>query len=352
MYEAFYHLRAKPFQLSPDPSFFYGSKGHKRAMSYLEYGLHQGEGFIVITGEVGAGKTTLVRHLFKKLQGENLVAAQLVSTQLDADDMLRMVAAAFGLPHEDNNKATLLKRLENFLINCQNLGKRALLIVDEAQNLTPRAVEELRMLSNFQSQEKSLLQSFLLGQPEFRFTMASDGMQQLRQRVTASYHLGPMDALDTREYIEHRMRTVGWNRDPHFTDDAFAAVHDYATGIPRKINTLCDRLLLMGYLEEMHQIDSAAVNEVVDEIKNEMAVPYSEPTGLNPVSFGANSPVAQIKQLELDGNLASLDRRLGQVERSVVTMLKLMREVLSVAGLKRFRTDRPDGEKFVNNKDQ
>ena len=352
MYEAFYHLRAKPFQLSPDPSFFYGSKGHKRAMSYLEYGLHQGEGFIVITGEVGAGKTTLVRHLFKKLQGENLVAAQLVSTQLDADDMLRMVAAAFGLPHEDNNKATLLKRLENFLINCQNLGKRALLIVDEAQNLTPRAVEELRMLSNFQSQEKSLLQSFLLGQPEFRFTMASDGMQQLRQRVTASYHLGPMDAQDAREYIEHRMRTVGWNRDPHFTEDAFTAIHDYATGIPRKINTLCDRLLLMGYLEEMHQIDSVAVNEVVAEIKNEMAVPYTEPTGINPVSYGANSPVAQIKQLELDANLTNLDKRLGQVERSVVTMLKLMREVLSVAGLKRFRTDQSDGEKIVNIKDQ
>ena len=248
MYEAFYHLRAKPFQLSPDPTFFYGSKGHKRAMSYLEYGLHQGEGFIVITGEVGAGKTTLVRHLFKKLQGENLVAAQLVSTQLDADDTLRMVAAAFGVPHEDSNKATLLKRLENFLINCQNLGKRALLIVDEAQNLSPRAVEELRMLSNFQSQEKSLLQSFLLGQPEFRFTMASEGMQQLRQRVTASYHLGPMDPQDTREYIEHRMRTVGWNHDPHFTDDAFSAIHDFATGIPRKINTVCDRLLLRDHV--------------------------------------------------------------------------------------------------------
>lgn len=352
MYEAFYHLRAKPFQLSPDPNFFYGSKGHKRAMSYLEYGLHQGEGFIVITGEVGAGKTTLVRHLFKKLQGENLVAAQLVSTQLDADDMLRMVAAAFGLPHEDNHKATLLKRLENFLINCQNLGKRALLIVDEAQNLSPRAVEELRMLSNFQSQEKSLLQSFLLGQPEFRFTMASEGMQQLRQRVTASYHLGPMDRQDTREYIEHRMRTVGWNHDPHFTEDAFAAIHEYATGIPRKINTVCDRLLLMGYLEELHQIDAAAVNEVVGEIKTEMAVPYTEPTGINPVSFGANSPVAQIKQLELDANLAGLDKRLGQVERSVVTMLKLMREVLSVAGLKRFKTDQTGQDKVVAIKDE
>lgn len=347
MYEAFYHLRAKPFQLSPDPSFFYGSKGHKRAMSYLEYGMHQGEGFIVITGEVGAGKTTLVRYLFKKLQGENLVAAQLVSTQLDAEDMLRMVAAAFGLPHEENSKATLLKRLENFLVNCQNLGKRALLIVDEAQNLSPRAVEELRMLSNFQSQEKSLLQSFLLGQPEFRYTMASEGMQQLRQRVTASYHLGPMDRQETREYIEHRMRTVGWNHDPNFTNDAFAAIYEYAAGIPRKINTLCDRLLLMGYLEEMHQIDAMAVNEVVTEIKNEMAVPLMEPSALISVSYGVSSPVVQAKQLELESNLANLEKRLGQVERSVVTMLKLMRELLSVAGLKRFRNDPHADDKVV-----
>jgi general secretion pathway protein A len=347
MYEAFYHLRAKPFQLSPDPSFFYGSKGHKRAMSYLEYGLHQGEGFIVITGEIGAGKTTLVRHLFKKLQGENLVAAQLVSTQLDADDMLRMVAAAFGLPHDESNKATLLKRLENFLVNCQNLGKRALLIVDEAQNLSPRAVEELRMLSNFQSQEKSLLQSFLLGQPEFRYTMASEGMQQLRQRVTASYHLGPMDQQETREYIEHRMRTVGWNHDPNFTPDAFVAIHEYAAGIPRKINTLCDRLLLMGYLEEMHQIDSSTVTEVVAEIKNEMAVPLTEPSGVSSISYAANSPVVQAKQLEIESNLANLEKRLGQVERSVVTMLKLMREVLSVAGLKRFRPDPQADDKVV-----
>lgn len=348
MYEAFYHLRAKPFQLSPDPSFFYGSKGHKRAMSYLEYGLHQGEGFIVITGEVGAGKTTLVRHLFKKLQGENLVAAQLVSTQLDADDMLRMVAAAFGLPHEESNKASLLKRLENFLVNCQNLGKRALLIVDEAQNLSPRAVEELRMLSNFQSQDKSLLQSFLLGQPEFRFTMASEGMQQLRQRVTASYHLGPMDQRETKEYIEHRLRTVGWNNDPVFSEDAFAAIHDYARGIPRKINTLCDRLLLMGYLEELHQINAAAVNEIVAEIKNEMAVPMSsDAPGLSQVPYGVASPVAQAKHMELESNLANLDKRVMQVERSIVSVLKLMREVLSVAGFKRFRSDQPADDKVV-----
>ena len=137
MYEAFYNLSGKPFQLNPDPTFFFASKGHKRAMSYLEYGLHQGEGFIVITGEIGAGKTTLVRNLFRKLEGQDLVAAQLVSTQLDAEDTLRLISAAFGLAHEDLTKAALLSKLETFLVCCYRQGRRALLVVDEAQNLTP-----------------------------------------------------------------------------------------------------------------------------------------------------------------------------------------------------------------------
>ena len=143
------------------------------------------------------------------------------------------------------------------------------------------------------------------------------------------------------------MRTVGWNHDPNFTNDAFAAIYEYAAGIPRKINTLCDRLLLMGYLEEMHQIDAMAVNEVVTEIKNEMAVPLMEPSALISVSYGVSSPVVQAKQLELESNLANLEKRLGQVERSVVTMLKLMRELLSVAGLKRFRNDPHADDKVV-----
>ena len=210
MYESFYGLNAKPFQLSPDPRFFYGSKGHKRAAAYLDYGLSLGEGFIVITGEVGAGKTTLVRSMLKKLESENVVAAQLVSTQLDADDTLRMVAASFGLEAEGISKSSLLKKIEGFLQASQRQGKRALLLVDEAQNLSQRAVEELRMLSNFQSGDKPLLQSFLLGQPEFRKTLQNENMQQLRQRVIASYHLGPMEAPETRAYIEHRLKTAGW----------------------------------------------------------------------------------------------------------------------------------------------
>jgi general secretion pathway protein A len=335
MYEAFYHLRAKPFQLNPDPTFFYGSKGHTRAMSYLEYGLHQGEGFIVITGEIGAGKTTLVRNLFKKLEGENLIAAQLVSTQLDADDTLRMVAGAFGLPHEDVSKAVLLKKLEGFLLTNFRQGRRALLVVDEAQNLSVAAVEELRMLSNFQADEKSLLQSFLLGQPEFRHTMQSEDMQQLRQRVMASYHLGPMDAAETRAYIEHRLRTVGWNNDPSFSDDAFRVVHEFSGGIPRKINSLCDRILLMGYLEELHRIDEAAVNEVVSEMQREMTIPpteYARHKGLR----AAPEVVSVIEnQLEVEVSIAKFEQRLSQMEKSVVSVLKLMRELLSVSAVRR-----------------
>ena len=159
MYEAFYRLQGKPFQLSPDPRFFFSSKGHRRAMAYLVYGANQGEGFIVITGEIGAGKTMLARTLARKLDSQNLVMAQVVSTRLEADDMLRMVTAAFGLPHENSSKATVLRNLEQFLLACHRQGKRALLLVDEAQNLPPASVEELRMLSNFQFGEKSLLQS-------------------------------------------------------------------------------------------------------------------------------------------------------------------------------------------------
>jgi len=271
MYQAYYQFRAKPFQLSPDPRFFFSSRGHRRAMAYLDYGVHQGEGFIVITGEIGAGKTMLARTLARKLESsQNVVVAQVVSTQLKADDIVRMVAAAFDLPNT-TTKASLLKKLEQFLLTCHSQGKRALLVVDEAQNLPADSVEELRMLSNFQYGEKSLLQSFLLGQPEFRRTLQSPSMEQLRQRVIASCHLGPIDAAETEAYIVHRLQTVGWHGDPSFSADAFAAIHEYTGGIPRKINVLCDRVLLMGCLDDKHAFTGKEVAGVIDDLQQEFA---------------------------------------------------------------------------------
>lgn len=329
MYESFYGLSAKPFQLRPDPNFYYGSKGHKRAMAYLEYGLSQGEGFIVITGEVGAGKTTLVRSLFRKLAADNIVAAQIVNTHLNSDDTLRMVASAFGLPYEAATKASLLTRLEKFLRECDRQGKRALLVVDEAQNLQPQTVEELRMLSNFQTADKSLLQTFLLGQPEFRKTLHSEDMLQLRQRVTATYHLGPMDAAETQAYIEHRLTTAGWKGDPAFSHDAYAAIYTYSGGIPRKINSLCDRLLLMGFLEELHEFTAAQVKEVVDDIQGEFAVPASEMISTS--SFGVDSGALRSPGGQSDAALELMDERLSKIERSVGSVLDVLKRLVSAS---------------------
>ena len=270
MYESFYQFRARPFQLTPDPRFFFSSRSHRRAMAYLVYGVHQGEGFIVITGEIGAGKTMIANTLATKLTAANLVLAQVVSTQLTADDMVRMVAAAFHLP-QDNSKAVLLNRVEQFLLTCHRQGKRALLIVDEAQNLPAGSVEELRMLSNYVSASKPLLQTFLLGQPEFRRTLQSPEMEQLRQRVIATCHLGPMDREETEAYIVHRLQTAGWRGDPSFSEDAFAAIHIHTGGIPRKINILCDRLLLLGRLDELHAFTGNEIGKVIEELPQELA---------------------------------------------------------------------------------
>ena len=273
MYESYYGLTSKPFQLNPDPNFYFGSKQHRRATAYLEYGLHQNEGFIVVTGEVGAGKTTIVRGLLSKLDSAKVVAAQLVSTQLDADDTLRMVAAAFGVRTKNLGKSDVLLALEAFLVDVTSQGKRCLLIVDEAQNLTPHAVEELRMLSNFQFETQALLQSFLIGQPEFRSIMQSPHMQQLRQRVIAACHIGPMDLDETHGYVEHRLKCAGYNGASMFDDDAYAALYKASGGVPRRINSLCDRILLSGFLGGKTEFGADDVNDVAKELNEETLAP-------------------------------------------------------------------------------
>lgn len=272
MYEAFYGLNSKPFQLNPDPGFYFSSKQHQRARAYLEYGVMRCEGFIVITGEVGAGKTTIVRGLIDSLDPETVVAAHLVSTQLGAEDTLRLVGAAFGIHVRGVSKADLLLALEAFFVAQTLQGKRCLLIVDEAQNLQPQAVEELRMLSNFQNGQDALLQTFLVGQPEFREILQSPGMVQLRQRVTATCHLGPLEADETREYIQHRLKCAGASDKPTFDPAIFDGIHRYTGGIPRRINTLFDRILLQGFLTDRAHIDLELVGEIIQEVQSEMLV--------------------------------------------------------------------------------
>jgi general secretion pathway protein A len=349
MYETYYGLSAKPFQLRPDPHFFYGSKGHKRALAYLEYGLSQGEGFIVITGEVGAGKTTLVRSLFNRLPSDQIVAAHIVNTHLDPDDTLRMVVSAFGLPYEGASKTDLLTRLERFLCDVDLQGKRALLVIDEAQNLSARTVEELRMLSNFQTDDKSLLQTFLLGQPEFRATLHSPGMQQLRQRVIASYHLGPMDAQETHAYIEHRLATVGWQGDPAFDDGAHAAIYAYSGGIPRKVNTLMDRVLLMGYLEELHAFTENDINTVIRDINDEYKLPEVMGTpadGTQPAAPGLEGELRAGGMRVIDqgnGDMRVGDRRASSVEMLDERMMRLEKSIVSVLSILKKIVATPQG---------
>ncbi len=313
MFEKFYGLKERPFQLTPDATFFFNSKVHLKAVSYLLYGLGQGEGFIVMTGEVGAGKTTLLRHLLSKLNNDQYIAAQIVTSQLGADDMLRMVALAFGIALT-GDKASLLAEIQRFLILKHSEGRRCLLLIDEAQNLSIPALEELRMLSNFQVGEKSPMQSFLVAQPQFRATLAGADLEQLRQRVIASYHLGPMSEEETGAYIEHRLRTAGWRDDPTFGSDCIAALYRHTGGTPRRINTLATRLLLFGFLEEIHAFTGAMVDSVAADLRVEMDSAIRSETAAVPLHLVPTDDIPRrVQRLEAQSGRqdAAVRRTLG-----------------------------------------
>jgi len=261
--------------LVPDTRFFYASSGHKRGLAYLRYGLHQGQGFVVVTGRPGTGKSTLVQTLFSELSGQQLVVASLTSTNLGAADILQAVGHSFDVYGEGNNKASLLIAIENFLKAKTRQGKRVILIVDEAHNLPQVSLEELRMLSNFQIGDQPLLQIMLLGQHQLPDMLARPDMEQLSQRVIASCHLKPLNKIETRAYIGHRLQCVGWCGDPSISAEAVAVVYAASTGIPRLINIFCDRMFLAASLDGKHAIDLQQAKAVLAELQQEVAGSFS-----------------------------------------------------------------------------
>jgi putative secretion ATPase (PEP-CTERM system associated) len=317
MYAEFYGLTTRPFQLTPDARFFFESAVHRQAMAYLVYGLHHAEGFIVITGEVGAGKTILVDNLLATIDATSFVTAKIVTSRLGGDDLLHLVAAGFGIANEGLTKGVLLQRISDFVIAQHRGRRRALLIVDEAQNLSFAALEELRMLSNIVIDRTMALQSFLLGQPQFRAALGSPELEQLRQRVTAAYHLGPLSEADTRAYVEHRLRRAEWKGDPRFTETSFSLIYRHTEGVPRRINVLCSRLLLYGFLEQLHTLPESAVEKVAKDLREELAV------------IAVRRPVAA-----LDGGseaVVEIAERLGAVEAQLGKHQGLIRRALEIA---------------------
>lgn len=335
MYEEFYNLTANPFKLNTDPDFFFNSNTHKRALAYLRYGIKQEEGFIVITGDVGTGKSTLVSRLFQSLDTSNMVVAKIVNTQLGADDLLQMVSAEFKLEFKDLSKTELLKNLESFFIDTYKKGMRLLLVIDEAQNLAPKAIEELRMLSNITYDGNQLLQSFLLGQKEFRATMRMQGFEQLRQRVTASYHLRPLDPNEIKDYIVHRLKVVGWDENPKFDDEVFDEIHKFTKGIPRKTNLLCDRIMLFAGLEQINHISYEILQSVLSDVEDEFwnadvsSVDFDLNNNAGAATTESSAATGQVVNMSSNGiTLDDIYRRISILDNSMESLNEILKSEL------------------------
>lgn len=266
MYERFYELRERPFALSPDPDYLYPSRVHREALDYLRYGLESHAGFVVITGEIGSGKTTLLQTLLRGLDNQTTVG-RIVNTMLEPRELLETIMIDFGLDPAGKSKPLLLRDLAQYLVDQRLAGRMVLIVIDEAQNLSLAALEELRMLSNMETEKSKLLQIILVGQPNLREKLSSPDLEQLRQRITVSYHLQPLDADETANYINHRLRRAALGTPLEFPRDATDAIHARSRGVPRIVNVICDAALVFGYAEERRTVDLQLVQEVLAELE-------------------------------------------------------------------------------------
>lgn len=306
MYERFYKLSTNPFRLAPDPKFCFSHSGYKRAMEYFEYALDQGEGFVMVTGRPGTGKTLLVETFIKEIDTKRVIARRIAVSNHGAEELLRTVAYAYDIDAAGMDKATLSHLIQQYFVQQEQAGRRVLLIVDEAQTLEHAALEELRILADLQTESRLMLQLFLVGQESLQELMHTAGMEQFQQRVIANYHLVPLSLKDARAYIEHRLQQAGWNGDPGFTGAAVLFIYQLSKGVPRHINKICNRLLLLGFGKGRHLLDKEDVQEISLEMREEQLTPMEA----NRARFTEAESISSIPEIQ-SGLLTIADLAIG-----------------------------------------
>ena len=296
MYCEFYGFREKPFTITPNPRFIFLSKNHREAFAHLLYGIDNHAGFIKLTGEVGTGKTTVLRTLFEQLDERGHRTALIFNPCLTAQELMRNINREFGISWEGLNISELLDALNRFLLRENSAGRTVVLVIDEAQNLEAQVLEQIRLISNLETKTDKLIQIILAGQPELGELLSRSDLRQLSQRITVSYHLTPMDFEDTKAYIEHRLEVAGDWRAAVFSPPALKQVFRYSGGVPRLINIICDRALLFGYLAESKEISGRMVKDAIDEIRKEdrstAGIPLKKATGWGLASVATLAAIA------------------------------------------------------------
>jgi len=321
MYEAFFNLRMKPFELVPDPSFIYRSKSHKRAITFLDYGIRARAGFILLTGEVGSGKTTIIRDLLNK-RYEQLVLAKVFNTRVTSEQLLAMINDDFGLQTQGKDKVTLIRDLNEFLVDQYARGNQPILIIDEAQNLAEELLEEVRMLSNLETSDSKLLQIILVGQPELRTILAAPSLRQLRQRISINCHLQPLSRHETECYIMHRLEVAGNAAAVEFPSESLDIVFRFSKGIPRLINIICDFLMLSAFAEEMKVISVNMVREVIGDLDFDNhfwsnAVAEQQEGQPNEAAVSSQPAGSLLLQQEICSTLNDINMRLDVLENNI-----------------------------------